>query len=86
MPHYWAAREGYAQSRNGLRLCRKRQNNGRSSQKALRVPFPLQWGRFLRGGDRPFQVFWRTDLKVDLEGTQNYCVKLLALNLRRMIV
>ena len=44
MPHYWAARQGYAQSRNGLRLCRKRQNGGRSSQKALRFPFPPSMG------------------------------------------
>ena len=29
----------------------KRQNGGRLIQKALRVPLPLQWSRFLRGGD-----------------------------------
>ena len=27
------------------------QNGGRNFQEALRIPFPLQWGRFLRGGD-----------------------------------
>ena len=26
---------------------------------------PFKWGRFLRGGDRSFQVVWRTDLQVD---------------------
>ena len=28
----------------------------------LRVPFPLQWGRFLLRGDGSFQVVWRTNL------------------------
>ena len=46
----------------------KLQNGGRNSQKALTVPFPLQWGRFLQGGDW-FQVVWRTDLEVDVERT-----------------
>ena len=45
----------------------KRQNAGRKSQKALRVSFPLQWGRFLGGGDGSFQVVCPTDLEVDLE-------------------
>ena len=49
-------------------------------------PPPLLWGRFLRGGDGSFQVVWRTDLEVDLTWTQNYCVELLALYLRRMII
>ena len=39
----------------------------RKTQKALRVPFPLQWGRFLGGGDGSFQVVCRTDLEVDLD-------------------
>ena len=46
----------------------------------------VQWDRFLRGGDGSLQVVWRTDLEVDLEQTQHYCVELLALYLRRMIV
>ena len=29
---------------------KKKEKCGQSSQKALRVPSPLQWGRFLRGG------------------------------------
>ena len=33
-------------------VCQKRQNGGRNSQKALRVPFPFQWGRFLKGRGR----------------------------------
>ena len=37
-------------------------------------------GLFLRGRDGLFQVVWQTDLEVDLERTQNYCVGLLALN------
>ena len=64
----------------------KIQNGGRNSQKALRVPFLLQWDRFLEGGDGLCQVVWRTDLEVHLERTQNYCVELLALYLRRMII
>ena len=67
-------------------VCQKRQNGGRNSQKALRVPFPFQWGRFLRGGDGSFQVVGRTHLEVDLEQTQNYYVEYLALYLRRMII
>ena len=87
----WAAREGNAQSKkmrsNILsEVCQKRQNGGRNSQKALRVPFPFQWGRFLRGGDGSFQVVGRTHLEVDLEQTQNYYVEYLALYLRRMII
>ena len=84
----WAAREGNAQSLNGGQLvcAAKRQKGGRNSQKALRCPIPLQWGRFLWRGDGSFQVIWRTDLEVDLERTQNYCVKLLSLYLRRIII
>ena len=63
----------------------KRQNGVRNSQKALCVSFPLYWGQFLWGGDRSFQVVWRTHLEVDLKLTQNYRVELLALFLRQMI-
>ena len=51
--HYWAAREGNAQSRiiTVSIYVENRQNGGRNTLRALRVPFPLQWGRFLRGGD-----------------------------------
>ena len=49
-------------------------------------PSPLLWYRFLREGDGSFQVVWRTDLEVDLTRTQNYCVELLALYLRQMII
>ena len=52
----------------------KRQNGGRLNQRALRVPLGS------------FQDVLRKDLEVDLEGTQNYCVELFALYLRRMIV
>ena len=48
----------------------------------LCVPFP----RFLRGGDRSFQVVRQTHLKVHLKLTQNYCLEVLALFLRRMII
>ena len=66
---------------------RKRQNGGRIFQKVLRVPLTLQRGRLLRAEDGSFQVVWQTDLEeADLEGTQNYCVELLALYLRRMII
>ena len=75
MPHYLAAREGNAQSRGTFRLCQKM---GTVPQKALRVPFPLQCGQFLQGWDRSFQVFRQTDLEVDVEQMQNYCMELLA--------
>ena len=48
-----------------------RQNGGRLNQRALRVPLGS------------FQDVLR---KVDLKRTQNYCVELFALYLRRMIV
>ena len=57
-----------------------RQNGWRNTLRALRVPFPLQWGRFLRGGDG--EQIWKSVLK----RTQNYCVDLLALYLRQMII
>ena len=50
-------------------VCQKRQNGGRNSQKALRVPFPLQWGRFLRKGDGSFEVVGRTHLPGSPFGT-----------------
>ena len=52
----------------------KRQNGGRLNQRALRVPLGS------------FQDVLRKDLEVYLERTQNYCVELFALYLRRMIV
>ena len=50
--------------------------------------FPLQWADFAGGGGggRSFQVVWRTVSKVDLKRTKNYCVELLAIYLRRMII
>ena len=68
----------------------ERQNGERNSQRVLRIPPPPSppplWGRFLQGGDGLSQVVWRTDLEVDLTRTQNYCVELLALYLRRTII
>ena len=52
----------------------KRQTGGRLNQRALRVPLGS------------FQDVLRKDLEVYLERTQNYCVELFALYLRRMIV
>ena len=34
-------------------------------------------GQTFAVGDSYFQVVWRTDLEVDLERTQNYCVELI---------
>ena len=70
----------------GNSYVKKRPNGGQISQKALHVPFPIQWGWFLQGGDMSFQVVWQTDLEVDLELTQNYCIELLALYFHRMII
>ena len=77
MPHYLAACEGNAQSRSTFRLCQKM---GAVPQKALRVPFPLQWGQFLLGWDRSFQVFRQTDLLhgvIGLISISSLAVKLL---------
>ena len=71
--------EGNTQSRNTFSYVKKRQNGRQNSQEALHLPFPLQWGRFLWEGDGSFQVVWQTDLEIDLEWTQNYCVELVAL-------
>jgi len=68
------------------RYVKKRQNGRQNSQKALRVPFPLQWDQILQGGYGSFQVIWRTDLEGDLQQTQNYCLGLLALYLHQMII
>ena len=46
----------------------KRQNGGRNTQKALRVPFLFQLADFAGGGggeDESFQVVWRTDVEVN---------------------
>ena len=67
-------------------MSKKIQNGGRNSQKAFRVPISSSMDRFLEGGGGLFHVVWRTDLEVHLERTQNYCVELLALYLRRMII
>ena len=77
--------EGNAQSRNTFGYVKKRQNGGRNSQETLRVPFPLVMGPIFAGRDGSFQGVWQTDLEVDLEQTQNYCVELYALYLRGMI-
>lgn len=42
-------------------------------------------GLIFVGGDGSFQVFWWTDLEVDLERTQNCCMELWALYLHQMI-
>ena len=41
----------------------QKKKGGQTSQKALRVPFPLH------EGEGSFQVVWTTDLEVDLERT-----------------
>ena len=69
--NYWATCD---KKNGGCLICvAKRQNGGRNSQKALHVPFLLQWGRFLQGGVKSLQV--RTDLEADLKRTQNYCME-----------
>ena len=60
----------------------KRHNCRRNSQRALRVPFALQWGRFFGEGTGHF----KSSGEVDLERTQIFCVELFALYLRRMII
>ena len=57
------------------RLCRKKTKWRTELPEGFACPIPLQWGQFLRRGDVSFQVIWRTDLEVDLERTQNYCVE-----------
>ena len=65
----------------------KIQIGGRNSQELIRVPsWHPSMGPILRQGDGSFHVVLRTDLEVDLRRTQNYCVKLLAVYLRRMII
>ena len=68
---------------------KKRQNGGRLTQTAhVSRPLPLQWGPTFTGigGEGSLQFVWRTDLELDLKRTQNYCVELFALYLRRMII
>ena len=76
-----AARKGNVQSRNEARLCQKRQNGGRAL-KRLCVSYP----RF-NGNDFCGEVtshFWSSGGQ--LKRTQTYCVELLALYLRGMII
>ena len=65
---------------------KKRQTSGRISQKALRVLLLPQWGRLLWGGHRSFQVFWRTEMEVELDPTKKNCTELLPLYLRSVII
>ena len=60
------------------RLCTKKTKWRTELPEDFACPIPFQWGR----GDGSFQVIWRSDL----ERTQNYCVKLLSLYLRRIII
>ena len=65
----------------------KIQTGGRNSNDPLRVPsWHLSVGPILSRGDGSFHVVLRTELEVDLKRTENYCLKLLALYLRRMII
>ena len=88
--YYWAARKGNVQSRISFHLCRGKTKWRTELPEGFAYPPPrsppLLWGRFLQGGDGLSQVVWRTDLEVDLTRTQNYCVELLALYLRRTII
>ena len=68
------------------RLCSKKTKWWTELPEGFACPIPVQWVRFLRRGEGSFQVIWRTDLEVDLERTHNYCVELLSLYLRRMII
>ena len=49
-------------------------------------PTPTSMGQFLLGGEGSFRVDWRTNLEVDLGRTQNYCLELLVLYPRRVII
>ena len=52
---------------------KKKQNSGGNSQKALHIPFPLQWGRLMQGREGSFQVMiWWIDLKL-IWKKQNIC-------------
>ena len=67
----------------------KRQNGGRNSQRALRVPFSFQWADFAGGGGGGEQVISGRLVKrfgSGFEKDKNYCVELLAIYLRRMII
>ena len=65
----------------------KIQIGGGNSQQPLRIPsWPPSMGPILRRRDESFHVVLRTELEVDLKRTENYCLKLLALYLRRMII
>ena len=61
------------------RICVKTRQNGGAdgSPRRLCVLLPPQWSRYLRGGDRLFQVVWQTEIEVELERTKkiawSYC-------------
>ena len=60
---YWAAREGNAHQEIPSIYVEKRQNGGRNAQKALHVPFPLQWGRGMdhlrSSGEQTWKSIWK---------------------------
>ena len=62
MSFIWAAAsEGNAQFRNYLpSMSKKDKVADGTPRRALYVPFPLLWGRFLWGGEESFKVVWRT--------------------------
>ena len=81
--NYWAACECKLPNQEMSHIyVKNRQNGRRSSQNTLRVPPSLHGADSRAEG----KVIWRTDLEVDLEWTQNYCVELLALYLPWMII
>ena len=71
-------------------LCQKKTKWRMDLPEGFVCPIPPSKGPIIAGRswaeDGSFQVVWRTDLEVDLEGTQNYCVELLALYPHRVII
>ena len=51
------------------RICVKKDKMADGSPRRLCVLLPPQWGRYLREGDRSFQVVWQTEMEVELERT-----------------
>ena len=84
--YYRAAREGNAQSRVIFQLCRKKTKWWTDLPGGFACPIPLSMRPIFARSGRVISGRLANSFEEDLKRKQNYCVQLLALYLRRMII
>ena len=67
-------------------VCQKKTKWRTELPESFACPIPASMGPILRGRNGSFPLFWWTDLEVRLERTQTYCVELLVLYLRGIVI